>query len=102
MNARQKAKHFKKLYEELLSRQPYKHQYRMTVDKDFAQKHKSEIETEIEHRMLQILRPYIWNNLKVEKDICADKYILSLDFWADLSYWKKPGLDRVITELNLN
>ena len=81
MNARQKAKHFKKLYEELLYRQPHKHQYRVEVDKDFAQDHKPEIEAQIEHRMLQILRPYIWNNLKVEKDIHVDKYILSLDFW---------------------
>lgn len=102
MNARQKAKHFKKLYEELLYRQPHKYQYRMEVNKDFAQNHKTEIESEIEHRMLQILRPYIWNNLKVEKDIRTDKYILSLDFWIDLSYWKKPNLNRVITELNLN
>lgn len=81
MNARQKAKYFKKLYEELLSKQPHKHQYRMEVDKDFAQVHKPEIEAQIEHRMLQILRPYIQNNLKVEKDLHTNKYILSLDFW---------------------
>ncbi|MBR4668422.1 MAG: hypothetical protein IKO76_06670 [Butyrivibrio sp.] len=81
MNARQKAKHFKKLYEELLYRQPHKYQYRMEIDKDFAQDHKPEIEAQIEHRMLQIISPYILNNLKVEKDLIADKYILSLDFW---------------------
>ena len=81
MNTRQKAKYYKKLYEELLSKQPHKHQYRMEVDKDFAQEHKSEIEAQIEHRMLQIISPYILNNLKVEKDLIADKYILSLDFW---------------------
>ena len=35
----------------------------------------------IENRILQDLRPLIWDNLKVEKDISIDKYRYSLDIY---------------------
>lgn len=39
------------------------------------------LKTHIENRILQELRPLIWDNLKTEKDKYIDKYRYSLDIW---------------------
>lgn len=97
MNARQKAKHFKKLYEEALSKKIYpiiheihemdgaKH-YKvrsMFDEKDiaYAQQTPQLLKTHIENGILRELRPIIWDNLKVEKDLYTNKFIYSLDVW---------------------
>ena len=89
MNARQKAKHFKRLYEEALPKKPYpvvyktispKH-YRIQqlMDRDivYLQDNPQLLKTHIENRILQELRPLIWDNLITEKD----RYRYSLDIW---------------------
>ena len=94
MNLRQKAKHFKKLYEDVLPTKPYpviyetrgtKH-YRvcnMVDEKDiaYAQQTPQLLKTHIENGILRELRPIIWDNLKAEKDLYTDKIIYSLDVW---------------------
>lgn len=37
----------------------------------------------LENRILQELRPLIWDNLKTEKDFYSDKYRYSLDIWVE-------------------
>jgi hypothetical protein len=93
MNARQKAKHFKRLYEETLPKKPYPVVYKTLCEhhrilamidaRDIAylQDNPQLLKTHIENRILQGLRPLIWDNLKTEKDKCLDKYIYSLDIW---------------------
>lgn len=93
MNARQKAKHFKRLYEEALPKKPYPVVYKtlsehhmilaMIDARDIAylQDNPQLLKTHIENRILQGLRPLIWDNLKTEKDKYLDKYIYSLDIW---------------------
>jgi hypothetical protein len=93
MNLRQKAKHFKKLYEDALPKKPYpvihethraKHYkaYHM-VDKreiDYAPSPQL-LQTQIENSILRELRPIIRDNLKAEKDLYTNKIIYSLDVW---------------------
>ena len=93
MNARQKAKHFKRLYEEALPKKPYPVVYKTLLghhrilamidarDIAYLQDNPQLLKTHIENRILQGLRPLIWDNLKTEKDKCLDKYIYSLDIW---------------------
>ena len=94
MNLRQKAKHFKKLYEVTLPKKPYpviyetrgaKHyRVRNIVDeRDIicAQQTPQLLKTHIENGILKELRPVIWDNLKAEKDLYTDKIIYSLDIW---------------------
>ena len=94
MNARQKAKHFKKLYEETLPKKPYPveyktifpRHYKVQQDMDikdiiYLQDNPQRLKTHIENRILQELRPLIWDNLIVEKDRYTDKYRYSLDIW---------------------
>ena len=93
MNNRQKAKHWKRLYEEALPKKPYpvvyqtilpKH-YRIQqlMDRDIAysQDNPELLKTHIENRILQELRPLIWDNLITEKDRYMNKYRYSLDIW---------------------
>ena len=94
MNLRQKAKHFKKLYEDALPKKPYpviyethsaKH-YRVCnmMDKReiaYAPLEPQLLKTHIENGILRELRPIIWDNLKAEKDLHTDKIIYSLDVW---------------------
>ena len=94
MNLRQKAKRFKKLYENTLPKKPYpviyeacseKH-YKVCcmVDKrdivDSPQAHQS-LKTHVENGILRDLKPIIWDNLKAEEDLYTDKIIYSLDVW---------------------
>lgn len=93
MNARQKAKHFKRLYEESLKKPyPVVHQtilpkhYRVSQMIDareiaYAQDTPQLMRTHIENWILQELRPLIWDNLKVELDRYINKYRYSLDIW---------------------
>ena len=94
MNARQKAKHFKKLYEDALPKKPYPVIYEthsathyrvcnMVDERDivYAQQTPQLLKTHIENGILREMRPLIWERLKAEKDIYSDKVIYSLDFW---------------------
>ncbi len=94
MNARQKAKHFKRLYEESLPKKPYPVVYKTILprhyrisqlidarDIAYAQDNPQLLRTHIENRMLQELRPLIWDSLIVEKANYTDKYRYSLDIW---------------------
>lgn len=81
MNARQKAKHFKRLYEESLPKKPYpvihetvplKH-YRLeqfidTKEVYYTEDKKQLLRTLIENRILKELRPLIYENIIVEKE----------------------------------
>lgn len=94
MNLRQKAKHFKKLYEQGLPKKPYpviyqthnikhyKAQFPMkNNDAIYMQNNPSLLKTHIENRMLQELRPLVWDNLKAETDLYSNKVIYTLDVW---------------------
>lgn len=91
MNTRQKAKHFKRLYEESLPKKPYPVVYKTTLPKHYRVQQLMDMRdiqgdpqlmrTLIENRILQELRPLIWDNLITEKDEYIDKYIYSLDVW---------------------
>ncbi len=96
MNLRQKAKHFKRLYEEALPKKPYPVVYKTILPKHYrisqlmdardiayAQDSPQLLKTHIENRMLQELRPLIWDNLKTEKDLYSDKYEYYLDIWVE-------------------
>ena len=92
MNLRQKAKHFKKLYEDALAK-PYPVIYESHRAKHYRVRHmidKREIayapspqllQTQIENSILRELRPLIRDNLIAEKDSYTNKIIYSLDFW---------------------
>lgn len=93
MNARQKAKHFKRLYENNLPKKPYpivyqspkKHyEAQLMIDKRnlLFPEEDPFFKTHIENCMLDKLRPIIWNNLTVEKDIRRDLYVYRLDVWV--------------------
>lgn len=98
MNARQKAKKFKKLYEEILPQKPYpvvyktpslKH-YRIShmvnaKDMFYSPDNSQPLRTLIENKIMQELRPLIWNNLKTESDLYSDNYRYLLDIWIESS-----------------
>lgn len=46
------------------------------------------LKTHIENRILQGLRPLIWDNLKTEKDRYMNKYSYSLDIWVGVESQK--------------
>lgn len=94
MNARQKAKHFKRIYEESLPKKPYPVIYQTYSGQHYRIRHAIDyreiayvessptlLKTHIENGILRELRPLIWDNLKVEKDLYTDKFIYSLDIW---------------------
>lgn len=96
MNARQKAKHFKRLYEEVLPKKTYPVMYKTLLPKHYRISQMIDardiadspdtpqlLKTHIESRILQELRPLIWDNLKTEKDSYSDKYRYWLDIWVD-------------------
>lgn len=92
MNLRQKAKRFKRLYEDALPRKPYPVVIKTAHNKHFRARYTLDhadmkyaldnpvlLKTHIENRILNELRPIIWDNLIVEKDEKTDKYIYTLD-----------------------
>jgi hypothetical protein len=94
MNARQKAKHFKRLYEMSLPTKPYPIVFETHKDRHFRasfmldardvvyrQENPTFLKQHIENRILQEIRPIIWDNLKTEKDKYTDNMIYTLDFW---------------------
>lgn len=94
MNNRQKAKHFKKLYEEALPKKPYpviyqtlplincRIQHRIPArEVVYGQSNPALLKSHIENKILRELRPYIWNNLITEKDNYTDSYTYTLDIW---------------------
>ena len=94
MNTRQKAKHFKRLYEEALPKKPYPVVYKTTLPMHYRVQQlidRSDVyrlqddtllmKTLIVNRILQELRPMIWDNLIIEEDKYSDKYRYSLDVW---------------------
>ena len=93
MNLRQKAKHFKKLYEDALPKKPYPVIYETHRAKHYRIRHmvdKSEIayapssqllQTQIENGILRELRPLIRDSLIAEEDLFTNKIIYSLDVW---------------------
>lgn len=96
MNNRQKAKHFKKLYEQRLPKKPYPVVYSTMLPKHYRIQHlmdvrdvvyvsdnPSMLKTQIENGILRKLRPLICDNLKTEIDIDTGKYKYSLDVWIE-------------------
>lgn len=96
MNLRQKAKHFKRLYEEALPRKPYPVVIKTAHNKHFRARYTLDhtdmrygidnpglLKAHIENRILNDLRPIIWDNLIVERDEKADKYIYTLDVFIE-------------------
>lgn len=94
MNARQKAKHFKRLYEETLPKKPYPVVYKSALPRHYrvqqlidmrdivcSQDDPQLLKTLIENRILQELRPLIRDNIITEKDEYINKYRYSLDIW---------------------
>lgn len=92
MNARQKAKHFKRLYEEALPKKPYPVVYKTILPRhykvevcmdmrDIVYLDPQLLKIHIENRILQEIRPMIWDNLITEKDRDTNKPIYSLDIW---------------------
>lgn len=94
MNLRQKAKHFKKLYEDALPKKPYPVIYgscrakhyrvqRMIDKREIAYAPSPQLlQTQIENSILRELRPLIRDNLIAEKDLYTNKIIYSLDVWV--------------------
>lgn len=100
MNARQKAKHFKRLYEEALPKKPYPVVYKTILpmhyrisqlidakDIAYVQDNPQLLKTHIENRILQEIRPLIWDNLKTKKDPYSDKY----RYWLDICVWSNES-----------
>ena len=95
MNNRQKAKHWKRLYEESLSKKPYPVVYKTLLPKHYRVQYSIDakelayiqlpeaMKNHIENRLLQYIRPLIWDSIRTEKDIYTDKYIYSLDIWME-------------------
>lgn len=98
MNLRQKAKRFKKLYEEIIPKKPYPVVYKTTLPKHYriqksidardlynSQDNLQLLKTIIANGILQELRPLIVNNLKVERERGEyfDIYRYSLDIWME-------------------
>lgn len=94
MNLRQKAKRYKKLYEDILPKKPYPVVYVERAEKHYrvcrevserelayADVNPQRIRNSIENSIIRELRPYIWNNLKTEKDSYTGAIIYSLDVW---------------------
>ena len=94
MNARQKAKHFKWLYEKTLYKKPYPVVYKTILpmhyrveqlmdmrDVVYLQDNPQLLKTHIENRILQELRPLIWDNIIAERDKHTGKCSYSLDIW---------------------
>ncbi len=94
MNLRQKAKHFKRLYEQTLPKTHLvaahvispKH-YSITQmieakDIDYLRDN-PQLKTHIENRILQELRPLLWDNLTTERDMYSGKYRYQLDIWLE-------------------
>ena len=94
MNARQKAKHFKRLYEEALPKKPYPVVYKtqlpehyrilQTIDeRDVYDGIPQLLKTYIENKILGELRPLISEHIKTERDLRTDKYRYWLDIWFE-------------------
>ena len=91
MNARQKAKYYKRLYEESLPKKPYPVVYKTISPKHYRVQQIIDtkdmldnpqlIKTLIENSILQKLRPLIWDNIIIEKYEHIDKHNYSLDVW---------------------
>jgi hypothetical protein len=94
MNLRQKAKHFKKLYEKTLyNRQdfavhPYKlpvhYKIKASISKDELMQFPESapmLTTKMINMMMQEIKPIVTNNLIVEDDIRSNEYQSSLDIW---------------------
>ena len=91
MNARQKAKRYKKLYENMLKK-PYPVIYKARDGKHYRVRYKVNrmelvgvpphaLQNDIENHILEELRPIVRDNLKVENDLYSDEFIYSLDIW---------------------
>lgn len=96
MNARQKAKHFKRLYEESLSKKPYPVKYTAILPKHYKitqlisareivylQHRPSLLKAHIENKILHDLKPLIWDHFKIEKDPYSGEYRYWLDIWVE-------------------
>ena len=94
MNNRQKAKHFKRLYEESLPKKPYPVVYQyvdnfqlyrvkqcIAFDDIICVQDPNLVKTCIENRILQEIRPLIFDRLNVKKDPYTEGYIYSLDLY---------------------
>lgn len=94
MNARQKAKHFKKLYEESLPKKPYPVVYKTAPLKHYRIEQFIDTKTVfytadndqlprtlVENKILNELRPLIYENIIVEKEAYYDAFRVSLDLW---------------------
>ena len=94
MNARQKAKHFKRLYEKTLPMKPYPIVFETHSEKHFranfmldtrdvvyGQENPTLLKQHIENKILQEIRPIVWDNLKAEKDKYTSNVIYTLDIY---------------------
>lgn len=94
MNLRQKAKRYKKLYEDILPKKPYpvvyvergaKHYKARTFAHErelaYAEIEPQVLKSNIEIAILRELKPFIWDNLKKEEDQYTGETIYTLDVW---------------------
>ena len=57
----------------------------------YLQDNPQKLKTHIENRILQELRPLIWDNLITEKDSYINKYRYSLDIWMGVEDGNKKN-----------
>lgn len=91
MKLRQKAKRYKKLYENMLKKpcpviyKTYNGKHYRACCKvnrmELADIPPHTLKNSIENHILEELRPLIWDNLKVENDLYTDGLIRYLDVW---------------------
>ena len=94
MNARQKAKHYKRLYKEMLpktvpvvyksvTQSHYRVCYCMDIIDDINFSNKpQQLKTYIENKIVQELKPLIWNNLKTVIDYTTGTRKYFFDIWV--------------------
>lgn len=94
MNLRQKAKHYKKLYETIIPKKPYPvvyvergakhykvHTFALEKEIEFADKEPLRFKYNIVNAIMRELKPYIWDNLIVERDKYTGGATFTLDIW---------------------
>lgn len=96
MNNRQKAKHWRKLYEQQLPKKPYPVVYQHILPTHYRLEYLIDprelyssindqqlIKTHIENEMMRKLRPLVWDHLKAQQDIYKGMIRYSLDVWME-------------------
>lgn len=93
MNNRQKAKHFKKLYEQILPKsaplvvhveKPRHYEViKRLSSEDVINSHDTPalLERHITDSIVQELKPIIWRNIRVERELLTGNYRYQVDVW---------------------